>query len=114
MGIEEVIARLEQVPLFSALSRESRAKLAMIVKRTRHTHGATISRQGDLGAKLYIIEAGEVVATAIDERGQDMAPRFFKEGDSWGETSLLLGEPRDATMRVKEQAELLYIEKARL
>lgn len=111
MSIEEVIARLEQVPLFAALSRESRAKLAMIVRHTRHDHGATISRQGELGTKLYIVDAGEVVATALDERGQDMPPRFFKEGDSWGETSLLLGEPRDATMRVKEQAELLHIEK---
>jgi uncharacterized membrane protein YdbT with pleckstrin-like domain len=112
MSIEEIIARLEQVPLFSSVSRENRAKLAMIVKRTHRSPGAVIYRQGEPGTALYIVHAGEIAATALDERGETMPPRFFKEGDSWGETSLLLGEPHDATMRVKEQADLLFVEKA--
>lgn len=110
--MEDIIARLEQTPLFAALSWENKAKLAAIVIRSRHEQGETIVRQGDLGTDLFIVHSGEAVARAIDEKGEQTPPRFLRAGDFWGETSLLIGEPRDATIRVKGPAELLRIRKA--
>ncbi len=110
--MEEISNRLERVPLFAPLSRRQLAELATVVKRSHFSQGTTVVRQGDLGTTLFIVNSGEVVALAIDEKGEQMPPRFFQVGDSWGETSLLVGEPRDATMRVKEDAELLYIPKS--
>ncbi|MEO0250183.1 MAG: cyclic nucleotide-binding domain-containing protein, partial [candidate division WOR-3 bacterium] len=112
MAAEDVIARLQQVPLFSALSRTQLSELAAIVQRRHFPQGTTVVRQGELGTTMFIVHSGEVVALALDEKGEQMPPRFFQAGASWGETSLLVGEPRDATMRVKEDAELLYIQKA--
>ena len=108
----DIVERLGQVPLFAALGEESKARVAAIVKRTHVPRGATIVRQGQVGKTMFIVDSGEVVALALDERGEQTPPRFLHEGDAWGETSLLIGEPRDATMKVQEDVELLYIQKS--
>lgn len=108
----DVFERLREITLFSRLSLDNLRALARIVKRTRLARGATIVRQGDIGRTMFVVHSGMIVALALDERGQPTPPRFLHPGDHWGETSLLIGEPRDATMKVREDAELLYIQKS--
>jgi hypothetical protein len=110
--VPDVVERLGQVRLFAGLSQENVEALATIVRRHKVARGATIVRQGETGKTMFIVDSGEIVALAVDERGQDTPPRFLPEGEYWGETSLLIGEPRDATMRVRVDAELLYIQKS--
>ncbi len=110
--MEEIVGRLNQVPLFASLSQWNKAKLAEIVRRRRIPRGAVVVRQGQLGTTYFMVCSGEIVALAVDERGNQTPPRYLHAGDVWGETSLLVGEPRDATMVVQEDAELCYIRKA--
>ena len=108
----DILERLSQVPLFAALSEDSMASVTAIVKRTRIPRGATIVRQGQMGKTMFIVDSGEVVALALDERGEQTPPRFLHGGEAWGETSLLIGEPRDATMKAQKDVELFYIQKS--
>lgn len=108
---EHILARLAQVPLFAGLSREQLLALAPIVARQRVAANEVVVRQGETGTSLFIVDSGEVVSIALDAKGERTPPRFFEPGDSFGETSLLVGEPRDATIRVKEAGELLRIDK---
>jgi len=111
LATEHIIARLAQVPLFAGLSREQRLALAPIVARQRAAANEVVVRQGEIGTSLFIVDSGEVVSIALDAKGERTPPRFFGPGASFGETSLLVGEPRDATIRVKEAGELLRIDK---
>lgn len=110
--MEEIVGWLNQLPLFASLSQWNKEKLAEIVKRRRIPRGSVIVRQGQRGTTYFIVHSGEVVAMAVDERGNQTPPRYLRAGDAWGETSLLISEPRDATMVVQQDAELFYIRKA--
>ena len=66
--MEDIIARLSQVPLFASLSHDKKAKLATIVMRRDFPRGSTVVRQGNFGTTLFIVNSGEIVAVAEDER----------------------------------------------
>jgi len=47
----------------------------------------------------------------VDEEGRERPVRFFKGGDYFGETSLLVGEPRDVTVIARTDVEVFYLTK---
>jgi uncharacterized membrane protein YdbT with pleckstrin-like domain len=79
-----LVKQLKQVPLFAGLSRDDLRAVAKLVKRAHYPPGREISRQGQIG---------------------------LTPGDHFGETSLLLGEPLDATVEIVQETDLLYLNK---
>ncbi|MCS7286719.1 MAG: cyclic nucleotide-binding domain-containing protein [Anaerolineae bacterium] len=112
MTTELIISLLKKQPLFKDLSDAELRELAAIAKSERFPEKARIVEQGELKPVYYIILSGEAIARSVDEFGKERPVRFFKEGDSFGETSLLVGEPRDATVVARTDLEVLYIEKS--
>ncbi len=112
MATELIIPLLKKQPLFSELSPEELKALAAIAKSERFPEKARIVEQGELKPVYYIIISGEAIARALDEFGRERPVRFLQAGDSFGETSLLVGEPRDATVIARTDLEVVYIEKA--
>lgn len=112
MATELIIPLLKKQPLFSELSPEELKELAAIAKSERFPEKARIVEQGELKPVYYIILSGEAIARALDEFGRERPVRFLQAGDSFGETSLLVGEPRDATVIARTDLEVVYIEKA--
>ncbi|MFZ5915909.1 MAG: cyclic nucleotide-binding domain-containing protein [Chloroflexota bacterium] len=108
----EALPLLEQVPLFSQLSEEELAKLASYVGIIFYPPARRVVEQGDIGTTMFIVSEGELVAYHMDEKGQSRPVKAIKRGDAFGETSLLVGEPRDATVVTKTYVELCYINKA--
>jgi CRP-like cAMP-binding protein/uncharacterized membrane protein YdbT with pleckstrin-like domain len=108
----EVIPLLRQVPLFGRLSEEELTALSEHVGVVFYPPGRHVVEQGDMGTTMYVVSTGELVAYQLDERGRSRPVKVLKEGHAFGETSLLIGEPRDATVITKMYTELCYIHKA--
>lgn len=105
----EVINRavLEKVPLFAGTSSVFLHGLALVLKPAVYAEGDTIVSKGESGAEMYFVARGEV--EVIDgERVLDT----LGEGNFFGEKSLLLAEPRSASVRAKSQCDLYVLEKA--
>src|SRR5213595_4251992 len=59
--------------------------------------GSLIIREGDNAGPLYVIEKGRARAfTGVNGRDQNLA--FYREGDLFGELSILNGSPRAASV----------------
>ncbi len=58
-----------------------------------------ITTQGGLGHSFVIIREGLALVTNFDEQGRARPTSYIRPGGSYGETSLLAGQPRDATVR---------------
>ncbi|MBL7063536.1 MAG: cyclic nucleotide-binding domain-containing protein [Anaerolineae bacterium] len=92
--------QLKQVPLFAKLSRDDLKAVAKLVKRERYPAGSVVCHQGEIGRTAYLVESGKLRVLHVDPEGIEREVDRLGPGDYFGETSLLLGEPRDATVEV--------------
>ncbi|MCX7854778.1 MAG: cyclic nucleotide-binding domain-containing protein [Anaerolineae bacterium] len=108
---EEIIRILQGVRLFSGLSRPQLRRLASLVKEVPYPAQETVCRQGEPGLRYYIILKGTVRVTRVDPEGRAAEVRRLTAGEAFGETSLLLGDVRDATVETVEETVFLCIDK---
>ncbi|MBC7228246.1 MAG: cyclic nucleotide-binding domain-containing protein [Thermoflexales bacterium] len=108
---EEIIRILQGVRLFSGLSRPQLRRLAPLVKEVPYPARETVCRQGEPGLRYYIILKGAVRVTRVDPEGRVAEVRRLAAGEAFGETSLLLGDVRDATVETVEETVFLCIDK---
>src|SRR2546430_902466 len=79
------------------------------LKAVAFEKGNLIIRQGDEAGPLYIIEKGRARAFAgVDGRERNLA--FYREGDFFGELSILNGSPRAASVEAVTDCQLLALE----
>lgn len=107
-----VVAQLKKVPLFGDLSDSQLDTLvnAGIVKH--YAKGALIVRQSDTGNTFYIVVSGQVKVVLLSEDGKEIVLSLLKDGDFFGELSLLDDEPRSASVIVLKDATLFLITRA--
>ena len=103
--------QLKQVPLFAELGRDDLKAVAKLFERASYPARSEICRQGQLGLTAYLVESGELRVLYTDPQGIEQEVARLGPGAFFGETSLLLGEPRDATIQVIQDATLLYLNK---
>jgi uncharacterized membrane protein YdbT with pleckstrin-like domain len=108
---EELIRILRSVPLFSRLERPQLRRLAQLVKEIPYPPGQTVCAQGELGTRYYIILKGAVRVTRVDPEGRFTEVKQLQAGETFGETSLLMGDVRDATVKTVEGTVFLCIDK---
>ena len=77
-------ARLQQLPLFSGLSKRERKRIAPLVEEVDVEAGRELVREGDLAYELFVIEEG---TAAISKGGTPVAE--LGPGDFFGEIALL-------------------------
>jgi NTE family protein len=99
---------LKRTPLFAGLSVEDLGKLAARLQLLSLPKGATIFKQGDASDALYLIVSGHARRyRGVD--GQETLVAYLGRGDVIGETGMLTGGPRSATVRVDATSELLKL-----
>ena len=108
---DDLVERFKQTTLFAKLSRDDRKALAKLVKRVHYPAGSGVCRQGQPGREAYFVESGELRILHINPQGIEREVGRLGPGDHFGQTSLLLGEPHDATVEVVQDATLLYLGK---
>jgi glucose-6-phosphate 1-dehydrogenase len=105
----EVVNRgvIEQVPLFQACDAVFQHNVAMALKPEVYAPGDFIIRKGDVGREMYFLVKGEV--DVLDGDGAVISA--LGPGTFFGETSLLLSEPRNASIRAREYCDLFVLDK---
>jgi hypothetical protein len=106
---QEIITQLRQVDFLRELSDEELQLLLQGVTLLKFGAGETVVRQGDPGDSLYIIRSGEVEVAARTNGGHDVHMRNLTRPAFFGEMALMTGEPRNATVRARTDAELLEL-----
>lgn len=106
----DTVQRLSEIRLFDVMSDTQRAQWANRFRREHHFRGAVVIRQDDRATAFYIVDRGELRARARVD-GKDVPVAYFYPGDFFGETGLLTGQPRNATVEVLTDAELLVLDK---
>jgi glucose-6-phosphate 1-dehydrogenase len=101
-------AVLERLPLFNGADALLLNSVIMALRPDTAAAGEVIINKGDAGEEMYLICHGEV--EVIDGNGQ--AVETLKEGDFFGEISLLISTPRTATVRAAVQCDLFLLEKS--
>jgi membrane protein YdbS with pleckstrin-like domain len=102
---------LRAIPLFASLKDNELAYIGGIVKQTKYPANEIILRQAEDSETFYILAAGQARVLRRDETGVEAIIRLLGPGQYFGETGLLYGEPRNATVQAATPATLLYIEK---
>ena len=104
----EVVNRsvIAQVPLFSACDAIFQHNIAMALKPEVYAPGDLIVRKGDIGREMYFLVTGEV--DVLDRDGTALAT--LGPGSFFGEISLLLSEPRTASVRAREYCDLFVLD----
>ncbi len=94
----DIVHRLRQTHLFARLVQAELEALAGYVCWEHCPARRAVTQQGEPGDAFYILDYGEALVRAVDERGQERPRDFLVPGRYFGETSLILKEPRDATV----------------
>ena len=101
MGINDLVERLGQVPMFSGCSKKELTAIAKTVREINHPAGTVIASEGDPGAGLFIIFRGNADVTIGGKRVNRLT-----DGDFFGEMALLDGGPRTATVTATTDIQL--------
>lgn len=111
---DTVVKILRSVELFSSLSVSEVWRLADQCERRRFQPGAMILVQGDPSSSLTVIERGSVEVLIHLEDGTLLTVGAMGKGDTFGEYSLLTGQPAGATVRAAEETVVHRIPKSAL
>ena len=105
----EVVNReiLARIPLFKGADEVCLHNLAMMLKPVVRAAGEAIISAGEVGKEMFIISRGEV--EIINLAGEVVA--CLGEGAHFGEMSLLLSQPRSATIRTTSECNFFVLSK---
>lgn len=104
----EVVNRefLAHIPLFQDGDPVFLHNLAMMLKPVIFSPGDEIMHKGEMGKEMYIICKGQV--EVVDG---NRVIKILEEGNFFGELSLLLAQPRTATIRTSTGCDLFVLDK---
>jgi MFS family permease len=100
------IALLRRLPLFAPVPAPALEAAAAALVPVAVDAGTTIIRQGDIGDRFYVIEAGSV---AVDQAGVAIAR--LGPGQAFGELALIRDIPRTATVVAVTDVRVLVLER---
>ncbi len=110
---EELLGRID---LFSALPAEARQRLAASARQQYFDAGERLVAEGETGDSLFVIARGSVM---ISKSGRaigttSVALAVLREGEFFGEMSLLTGAPRSATVTAEGPGEVFVLDRQAL
>ena len=76
--------------------------------------GEEISRQGNTGESMYVVQSGRVEVLQRSDNGGEQHLAFLEAGNFFGEMSVFEKEVRSATVRAAGEARVLKIDKKTL
>ena len=102
---------LRSNPVFSPLKPEQKQAVAREFKLLKMARGQVILEQGQVGNAFYLLLRGKCTPYHVLPDGREKAYPEMREGDVFGEISLLLGKPVSATVKAEEGSVVLRLER---
>ena len=113
-GAIQRAAVLSKNPLLRSLNPTQLQQLSGVTRRLRYAQGEVIVREGDAGDALFQIISGRVEVLKEDLSQSPTPITWLVPGDVFGEMTMCVDEPRNATVRALEQTVLLEIKRSDL
>jgi CRP-like cAMP-binding protein len=106
MGHEEA---LRNVPLFAGLESADLQRLGRILVPRQYEEGELIIKEGDDAVGFFVLSSGKV--RVVKDLGSDKEQTLatLTPGEFFGETALLDGYPRTASVQAAEKTECLAL-----
>ena len=102
---------LKKVPLFRDLANEQLADLSSVFRQRSYPIGSLIIAEGSSGDTLFVLSRGAAKVTRESEEGREVILAFLKEGEFFGELSILDGRERSANVVALEDTEVYILER---
>lgn len=110
---ERMVANLlRSSPLFSALKPEQKDAVAREFQLRPVEPGEELLKQDELGNAFYLLLRGRCVPYHQHPNGHEVAYPELREGDVFGEISLILDKPVTATVRAVTPCVVLRLDRA--
>lgn len=103
------VDEVRQVPIFADMSSESVGILAKILKRRSFPKDALMIQQAETGNSMFFIANGKVKVVMFGEDGREVILSSLRDGDFFGEMSLIDGQPRSASVVATEDTTLFEL-----
>jgi len=110
-GPQQRAELLRANPLLESLSEEQLQQLAPLTRCIRFAAGEVIVREGDPGDALFQLIEGRVKVLKNNGDAPALQVATLGHGDVFGEMTLCVDEPRNATVQAIEQTVLLEVER---
>lgn len=108
---KEAAAILRAEPLFACLNEEQIAGLLRDAEMNQFGRGEAIIKEGSEGESMFILLRG-TAHVSVTKSDTLIRVGVLRQGDCFGEMSLLTGEPRTATVRAENDCEVIEISKS--
>lgn len=105
------VALMAKVPMFARLEAADLDRLSGLLQPRRYAEDEVIFHEGDVGTALYLIRKGEVAIRLSSSDGKEVTLALLGRGETFGELSLLDGEPRSADAVAREETHLLILQR---
>jgi CRP-like cAMP-binding protein len=105
---------LAKSPLLGALSEAERLDVVRGLRLLTYEPGDIILTEGEPGGTLYLLTTGAVKVFVRNPASRNIEVRVLREGDFFGEVSILSGRPRTATITAASECELLELDRSTL
>lgn len=103
--------------LFGGLNDRALSRIRALLTPKRCPEGTEFVREGDFGGNLYLIWRGSAEVLKKNPESPGSPPcriSLLREGDSFGEMELIDIQPAAATVRAREETEVLVLTKGDL
>jgi putative ABC transport system ATP-binding protein len=107
----EICEFLKQCEVFSHLTPSTLMTVAEAMAKESYVPGTAIIRQGEEGDKLYLLRSGEVDVIFNQGKADEARLATLRKGQFFGETALLTGAPRNATVVARDEVEVYTLDK---
>lgn len=98
--------------LFRFVPPEQRDRLERLFRPAHHAFGDLIVKQGDPADAFFLLVSGRARVLRQNEGGQELSLNLLHAGAEFGESALLSGGVRNASVRCSSPVELLRLERA--
>ncbi|UCF87249.1 MAG: Crp/Fnr family transcriptional regulator [Nitrospiraceae bacterium] len=102
---------LREIPVFQNFSDKNLRQTVENFSLRKFKKHETIVYQSDKSTDLYILLKGRVNITFMDPNGKEYFLTELKEGDYFGEMSLIDGKPRSASVSAEMNTTLAVLER---
>lgn len=113
--MEDIINRLSKLSLFSEIKddRDALIKIASVIKTERFKPNANVIKEGDIGDKMYILNAGTVRIEKQTLSGDTFPVANLSEKMNvfFGEVALMDNDVRSASVSAISEVECFVISK---
>jgi len=106
---EIIMNSLKDIEFLSPINYDELRNIAAYSSFETFGTGETIVKQGDTGDTFYLIHSGIVDVLYKDSAGNEKPLATLKQGEFFGEMSLLAGEPRKATVIAHDDTSCIVV-----